>query len=106
MHKIECPRCLGGKGEIRAFRHVQGGVCFRCKGRGYVEVKTIPKPSIRFVAMQKWANPEHDNYNNGDFISTFYFKARSQAEATKKLQKKLGASGREFYATPADDVQQ
>ena len=53
MHKIECPRCLGGKGEIRAFRHVQGGVCFRCKGRGYVEVKTIPKPSIRFVAMQK-----------------------------------------------------
>lgn len=33
MHKIECPRCLGGKGEIRAFRHVQGGVCFRCKRR-------------------------------------------------------------------------
>ncbi|QLO06886.1 Uncharacterised protein [Escherichia coli] len=63
MHKIECPRCLGGKGEIRAFRHVQGGVCFRCKGRGYVEVKTIPKPSVRFVAMQKWANPEDVNYN-------------------------------------------
>ena len=51
MHKIECPRCLGGKGEIRAFRHVQGGVCFRCKGRGYVEVKTIPKPSIAIIAI-------------------------------------------------------
>jgi hypothetical protein len=60
---------------------------FSLQGPGYVEVKTIPKPSIRFVAMQKWANPEDVNYNNGDFIRTFYFKARSQAEATKKLQK-------------------
>lgn len=29
----ECPRC-GGRGNIPAFSHVQGGVCFKCGGTG------------------------------------------------------------------------
>jgi hypothetical protein len=30
----ECPRC-GGAGWIRRFRHVEGGICFRCRGSGH-----------------------------------------------------------------------
>lgn len=41
--KVECPRCLGGKGHIRAFTHIQGGVCFKCGGAGHVERKTAPR---------------------------------------------------------------
>lgn len=29
----KCPRC-GGEGEIHAYWHVEGGVCFRCGGSG------------------------------------------------------------------------
>lgn len=34
-----CSRC-GGKGELPCFRHVMGGVCFRCWGQG-VDPRTI-----------------------------------------------------------------
>ena len=44
--KVECPRCMNGKGNIRAFQHVQGGVCFKCGGKGYVERKSAPKPQF------------------------------------------------------------
>jgi hypothetical protein len=29
----ECSRC-GGEGEIPQFRHVEGGICFKCRGSG------------------------------------------------------------------------
>lgn len=35
MATVRCPKCLG-EGIIRAFLHVQGGVCFRCSGTGLV----------------------------------------------------------------------
>ncbi len=47
MYKVECPRCSNGKGVINAFRHVKGGVCFKCDGVGYVEVKTNPESLIK-----------------------------------------------------------
>lgn len=46
--KVECPRCLNGKGHIRAFTHVQGGVCFKCGGAGHIERKTAPKKQFWF----------------------------------------------------------
>lgn len=97
----ECPRCHGGKGVISAFKHVQGGVCFKCGGKGFV----VGKPSAPqqcFIAMQKWDDPSDCNYNGGDFIVTFRFKARNQKDADKKLATKLGNSGREFYALAAE----
>lgn len=30
-----CPRCAGA-GNIFAFKHVAGGVCFACNGEGYM----------------------------------------------------------------------
>jgi len=35
-----CGRC-NGKGEIAAFRHVRGGICFRCWGSGFDTLKEI-----------------------------------------------------------------
>ena len=62
------------------------------------------KPSAQqcFIAMQKWDDPSDCNYNGGDFIVTFRFKARNQKDADKKLATKLGNSGREFYALAAE----
>lgn len=42
-YKVECSRCFGGKGFIRAYSHIQAGVCFKCGGKGYTEVKTNPE---------------------------------------------------------------
>jgi hypothetical protein len=94
MIKVECPRCLNGKGFISAFKHVQGGVCFKCKGQGFVTCKTKPAQSFKFWAMQKFDE-------NEGFINTFSFKAKNENEANKKLQKKLGHTGREFFAKQA-----
>ena len=33
--KTECPRC-SGKGNVRGYAHVLGGICFKCGGAGYV----------------------------------------------------------------------
>ena len=44
----ECPKC-GGSGRIKAFGHIEGGVCFACKGKGriYGKVKvTPPAPKV------------------------------------------------------------
>lgn len=42
MFKVPCTRCLNDKGYISAYRHVKGGVCFKCDGKGYTLVKTDP----------------------------------------------------------------
>lgn len=46
--KVECPRCLGGKGTIKAFSHVRGGECFKCQGKGYVMATKAPAAKIWF----------------------------------------------------------
>lgn len=33
--RIPCPRCAGG-GKFYEFRHVAGGICFRCKGAQFI----------------------------------------------------------------------
>lgn len=57
MYKIECTRCFGGKGIISAFRHVHGGVCFKCAGCGYTLSRTSPE--ARAKAMAKRQASEH-----------------------------------------------
>ena len=36
-NQTECQRCEG-KGHIRAFNHIKGGVCVKCNGTGTVKV--------------------------------------------------------------------
>lgn len=41
---MDCNRC-GGTGYLREFRHVQGGVCFKCGGRGSTKAYFISPTS-------------------------------------------------------------
>lgn len=50
MYKIECSRCASGKGIISAFRHVRGGVCFKCGGDGYTLSRTSPEARAKAKA--------------------------------------------------------
>lgn len=76
--KVECPRCMKGKGHIRAFSHVQGGVCFKCGGAGHVERKTAPKPQFWFRC---WTMID------GEGCFRMSLKAPSEKQALTKLRK-------------------
>lgn len=47
--KTPCPRC-GGSGYIPRFKHVEGGICFRCKGEGIVEGKASPETRAKHLS--------------------------------------------------------
>lgn len=66
--QFDCPRCEG-KGEIPAFRNVQGGVCFKCGGCG----KTATRPA---KASTKWLCVYAGR-------EAFTIKARTAAEALR-----------------------
>lgn len=57
---------------------------------------------VRGIGPAKIESLVDGNYNGGDFIVTFRFKARNQKDADKKLATKLSNSGREFYALAAE----
>lgn len=42
---IDCPKC-DGKGYIRGFDHVQGGVCFECMGSKKIEIDAMTAAEI------------------------------------------------------------
>lgn len=72
MFKQKCDRC-GGAGKLTCFEHVDGGKCYKCAGAGFVLVKTNPKKLEKaknklFRVGFKWADDDHCNYNNGDFL--------------------------------------
>jgi len=51
MKTTTCPKCLGAR-HFDTLRHVEQGVCFRCNGRGTVEIRTAvtvatPAPEAR-----------------------------------------------------------
>lgn len=96
-YTTDCPRCVNGTGRISAFSHVKGGICFKCGGRGKITLKRKPRPSMRFVAMQDFGDGR-------GFVMTFFFKARSQAEADRKLSAKLEGKGRPYYAQQIDEA--
>lgn len=93
MPKFECPKCANGSGNIKAFSHVLGGVCFQCKGTGYVEQKRKPTKSKLFSFSFLWTNPEHCNYMNGEFCDCFNKKARSLSEANKIAESSMKKNG-------------
>lgn len=64
-----CSRC-DGKGEIRAFGHVLGGVCFKCGGCG----KQASKPSLSVM----WVVLD----SNGQ--QTYNIRAKTSSQAIAK----------------------
>ncbi|QIG65726.1 putative antitermination protein Q [Ochrobactrum phage vB_OspM_OC] len=62
MFKVECAKC-NGKGEIKAFSGIAGGICFSCNGKGFICQKSAPKKSKKFAvsAVRKDDNTVAEN---------------------------------------------
>ncbi len=78
--KVECARCLGGKGHISAFNHIQGGVCFQCGGKGYVMRKAAPRQMFWYRC---WTVIDGE----GGFY--WSLRAPSEQQALTKTRKKI-----------------
>lgn len=87
---FECPRCLG-KGQIPAYRNVQGGVCFRCSGTGKVATRPA-KPSIKWVC----------DFANGQHIA--YVKAKTEAEALRMAKAMIKPAYPAYHGVTPDMV--
>lgn len=83
--KTPCTKCFG-KGHIRAFSHVQGGVCFSCGGAGYRMVSANHKPSILFAIEVTCVRAEGCTLEVGQRGVVFNVKARTAAEALRKAR--------------------
>lgn len=68
----KCTRCEG-KGRISGFGHVQGGVCFKCAGKG----TQATKPAIKSVLFAVFLM----NRETGQPERIYNMKARSSAAA-------------------------
>lgn len=89
--KTPCTKCFG-KGNIRAFSHVQGGVCFSCGGAGYKMVSKSYKPSILFAIEVTCVSSDGCSLKPGQRGVAYNIKARTAAEALRKAKGKwLGA---------------
>lgn len=91
--KAECAKC-NGKGEIKAFSGIAGGICFCCNGKGFVELKNAPNRSKSFAitAICK---------ENGDREVVFHIKAKSEMDAVKKAVIQL-SRGNAYIPETAD----
>lgn len=73
MIKTECAKC-GGKGEIKAFSNIAGGVCFCCNGKGYIETKRKPSRCNQYQITAI-------NKATGDRETVFHIKAKNEKQA-------------------------
>lgn len=80
-----CSRC-DGKGDIRAYGHVMGGVCFKCSGSGQQSSK--PRTSIRWTVLS--TNP-----TSGDRGDCYNIQAQTPVKAI--------ARARVLYMRASDD---
>ena len=74
-YQVECAKC-GGKGDIKAFSGIAGGICFCCNGKGYVILKSKPNRKVKFAisAICK---------ENGIREVVCHISAKNEAEAVK-----------------------
>ena len=82
MNDEACRRC-GGKGELSHFRHVMGGVCFRCWGSGF-----DPKFD-QAESLVRWLERARKEYRN--LVAAL----RASAESQRGIQKQINVLTRE-----------
>ncbi|MFV7771687.1 hypothetical protein [Shewanella marisflavi] len=97
MPRFQCPKCTNGQGYINAYYHVLGGVCFHCKGKGFVEQKSAPRKSKTYVFSFLWTNPKAVNYRDGEFCICFKRKARSLNAAIKIAEQSMKNNGSQDF---------
>jgi len=96
MIKVECGKCLG-KGYIRAFSGIKGGICFSCAGHGFKMQKNPPRKSKEFSFSFLWTDPVDPNYRDGDFCQCFWKKARTLKAAEKMAAEYVAKNGSADY---------
>lgn len=57
-YREECAKC-NGKGEIKAFSGIAGGICFCCNGKGYVVLKSKRVKAAKFGVFAKLVETGH-----------------------------------------------
>lgn len=79
-YRVACPRC-GGRGRLPQFSGVLGGVCFACKGSGFVVRKSRPRrPADRFAVSAC-------SLRTGERVSpVFWLLARTERQALTKAR--------------------
>lgn len=95
-YKVECSKC-SGKGNISAFGHVLGGVCFSCNGVGYKVLKNKPRPSKSFVFFYLWNDPNDCNYMGGEYCRCYTRKFRNMAAAERHADVAVTRNGSVAY---------
>lgn len=81
MCKVKCAKCKG-TGIVNCYRHVDAGVCYDCKGVGFLLRKTKPVEMIRFHVT---AIVKEGYQNTGKRIGVFV-NAKNEKEATRKAR--------------------
>ncbi len=92
MFKTECGKC-GGKGEIRQFAAIAGGVCFSCDGKGYSITKNAPRKSQKFPISAVARD-------TGKLTLVFHVNAQTANMAVKRAQVML-AKGNGYHPNTA-----
>lgn len=49
--RVPCPRC-GGDGVVERYSSVDGGICYLCGGKGYIEKSNLSTPTKARVNKQ------------------------------------------------------
>lgn len=77
MFKVECAKCAG-KGEIRAYIGIAGGICFACNGKGHIIQKTAPTKTAKFAVSAV-------HRETGEVVNNIcHIRAKNESEAIKK----------------------
>jgi len=95
--KVECSRCIGGKGRIDAFSHIKAGVCFKCGGHGFVMQKSKPNPQKTYEISFLWLDKEDLNYNDGEFCHCWNKKYPSLNKANQAAEIAMKNNGSVDY---------
>lgn len=95
MYKVTCSKC-GGTGNVPCFNHIEGGLCYECKGAGFTMRKTKPVELIRFhvTAIIR------DGYQNAGGRGGKYVEAKNENAALKKA--KLSPDGYDLETLTAE----
>lgn len=74
---VDCGKC-GGSGYIRAFSHVEGGVCFECEGHG--------KTSISVGTLRQYAKADAFSAEYGEEIDAYWAEFEAVQQAARKAE--------------------
>lgn len=91
MKEITCPNCFGN-GIIEKYKHVEGGICFRCEGKGKILVENNVDDIVKMIKENSKQNSKdkkefNDLYNSLKPINSYWKMELDNAQGTENLTK-------------------